>query len=136
MQVERERYATVDFKRKTLSELIEQFNNEHPGLNIQIPNTNSKCIIETIRNSVENEEGIIIRRDRSVVVSKGRKHLPDSIEIECRSRDRIKLAKERLRKFLDYFGLDQKSVVIKETREDQATRIMGIPDGPAERGID
>lgn len=136
MQVERERYATTDFKRITLPELVAQFNHEHPGLNIEIPNTNSKCIIETIRSSAETEDGIIIRRDRSVVVSSGRKPMPDSIEIECRSRDRIKAAKESLRKFFDFFGFDPKTIVIKDTREDQAKRISEMPDGPAEREID
>lgn len=124
MQVERERYATTDFTGKSLTELMEQFNAEHPGMNIQIPNANSKCIIETIRNSVENEDGTIIRQDRSVVVSNGRKTMPNSIEIECKSRDRIKKAKESLMKFLDFLGIDAKSIVIKETREEQATRII------------
>ena len=105
MQVERERYATIDFTGKSLPELIEQFNSEHPGMNIQIPNANSKCIIETIRNSIENEDGTIIRQDRSVVVSKGRKPMPNSIEIECKTRDRIKKAKESLLKFLDFLGV-------------------------------
>ncbi len=93
-------------------------------MNIQIPNANSKCIIETIRNSIENEDGTIIRQDRSVVVSKGRKPMPNSIEIECKTRDRIKKAKESLLKFLDFLGVEAKSVVIKETREEQAIKIM------------
>lgn len=133
MQVERERYETTDFTGKTLPELVEQFNSEHPGMNIQIPNGNSKCIIETTRNSVENEDGILIRQDRSVVVSKGRKPMPNSIEIECKSRDRIKKAKESLIKFLDFLGIDAKSVVIKETREEQAVRIMEQDEQAEER---
>lgn len=124
MQVERERYATTDFEGKTLTELVAKFNSEHPGMSIQIPNGNSKCIIETVRNSMENEDGIVIRQDRSVVVSKGRKPMPNSIEIECKSRDRIKKAKESLMRFFDFLGIDAKSVVIKETREEQAVNLM------------
>lgn len=136
MQVERERYATEDFSRKSLQDLIEQFNSEHPGMNIQIPNANSKCIIETIRNTAENEDGILIRQDRSVVVSRSRRRMPDSIEIECKSRDRIKVAKQSLMKFLEFMGIDAKNVITKVTREEQAAKIMQMEEKPAEKGIE
>ena len=136
MQVERERYATEDFQRKPLEELVEQFNREHPGMNIQIPNTNSKCIIETIRNTAENEDGILIRQDKSVVVGRARRRMPDSIEIECRSRDRIKVAKQSLIKFLEFMGIDAKTVITKVTREEQAAKIMQMEGTTAEKGIE
>ena len=83
MQVERERYVTTDVQGSSLETLIEKFNNEHPGFDIQIPNAKSRCIIKTVRNMLENEEGIIIKNDRSkLITDKGDIPMPDSIEIE------------------------------------------------------
>lgn len=130
MQVERERYSVQDYQRRSLQELIELFNSEYAGVTVRLPTTTSKCIIETIRSSAENEEGLIIKQDKSVVVSnKGRIPIPDSIEIEASSRDRIKAAKQSLIKFLEFFRIDAKTVVIKETREEQATKAMAEAEG-------
>lgn len=104
---------------------MEKFNREHPGFNVQIPNAKSKCIINTVRGILENEDGIVIRNDRSqLVTNKGNIPMPDSIEIECSSRDRIKTVKHQLIAFLDFLGLEQKAVTTKKTREEQAMELM------------
>ena len=128
--MEREKYVTTGARNCSLEELVAKFNEEHPGLNIQIPNQQSKCIIDTLRGTMENEDGVIIRRDRSRIISdKKTISMPEIIEIECNSRDKMKRVRDCLLEFLDALGLKESDVVTKKTKEELAMELIGKEQG-------
>jgi len=124
-QVEREKYVSNTFKDITLEELVRKFNEKHPDFNIQVPEGEPRCIIQTIRSNVENEQGVVIRKDKSTVIAKqGKIEMPETIEIECNDRNGIKSVKQKLNSFLDMIGTNLRAVSTKETKEEQAMRLI------------
>lgn len=124
-QVERSRYETEEIYNGTLQELIEKCNQQYPELNLNIPTENPKCVIETIRNKVENEQGIEIRRDRSkIITGSGEIEMPETIEIECRDRNMIKKVKGQISTFLDIMKIQLRDIATKESKEEQAIRLI------------
>lgn len=126
MQVEREKFVTEDLTGISLPELIEKFNTEHSEFNVQIPNTTSKCMLNTIRTTAENEDGVALRIDKTTIIGESGKRIPmeDTIEIECSSRDRIKKARAQLLEFLELMGINPQIVLTKRTKEEEAMDIV------------
>lgn len=126
MQVEREKFVTEDSDGISLPELIEKFNNEHSEFNVQIPNTRSKCLLNTVRTTAENEDGIVLRIDRTVIMDERGRRIPmeDTIEIECSSRDRMKKVRTQLLDFLEVMGVSPQKVLTKRTKEEEAMDII------------
>ena len=50
--------------------------------------------------------------------------MPDTIEIECCSRDRMKKVKQQLAEFLDLLGINPKTITTKQTKEELAVEIL------------
>lgn len=124
-QVEREKYVSESYNGAELQELIEQFNAEHPDFKIDKPVGAPECIIETTRNNTENEQGVMLRRDRSTIITDaGKIEMPETIEIECSDRNEIKEVKRQLSEFLDKQEITLKAVSTKETKEEQAMRLI------------
>lgn len=74
---------------------------------------------------MENEQGVVIRKDKSTIVTEqGEIEMPETIEIECDDRKEIKKVKQQLSNFLDMFGIKLRDVATKETKEEQAIRMI------------
>jgi len=124
-QMERNRYETDEIYEGTLDELIKMCNQQYPELKLSTPTADPKCIIETIRNQVENEQGVLIRRDRSKVIAPGGViEMPETIEVECGDRNIIKKVKGQISAFLDTIKQDLRDLSTKESKEDQAMRLI------------
>lgn len=124
-QVEREKYVSKSFEKTSLEDMIKKFNTEHPDFNIQIPNEDAECVIMTVRSNTENEHGVVIRKDKSTIITGEQKIvMPETIEIECHDRNVIKKVKQHLNEFLDMQETDLRAVSTKETKEEQALRLI------------
>lgn len=125
IQVERQRYTTESNEGSTLEDLIAKFNKQHGGFSIDVPKENPKCIIYTTRINAENEDGTVIRRDCSkVMTEKGSIEMPETIEIECADKNTMKEVKKQLSGFLDQQGIKPEEITTKETKEEQAMRML------------
>ena len=125
-QVERQKYVSESDSTTDLETLVTQFNGEYPDFHIQLQDTNPKCIIITIRTNAENEKGVTLRKDKSTIIKEGKRvDMPETIEILCRDRHEIKRVKKQLNEFLDIEGISLGEISTKETKEDQAMKILG-----------
>jgi len=124
-QVERKKYVSTSNENVEIEQLINKFNSEYPDFDIQIPEGKPKCVIQTIRSNVENEQGVVIRKDKSVIITdEGKIQMPETIEIEFNDRKGIKKIKQQLSEFLDIIGTNLRAVSTKETKEEQAMRLI------------
>ena len=125
-QVERQKYATQSDADTNLETLVAQFNAKFPDFHIQLKDTNPKCTIITIRTNAENEQGVILRKDKSTIIKDGKRiNMPETIEIQCRDRHEIKNVKKQLNEFLDIEGISLGEISTKQTKEEQAMQILG-----------
>ena len=58
------------------------------------------------------------------MTEKGSIEMPETIEIECADRNTMKEVKKQLSGFLDQQGIKPEEIATKETKEEQAMRML------------
>ena len=72
-----------------------------------------------------NDDGVIIRRDVSEVLGEtGKVKLPETIEIDCADKGKMKDIRKKISTALKKIGIDLKDVTTKETKEKMAIRVL------------
>ncbi len=127
-QVEREKYETDEVEGLDVKQLSEIIKNKYPDIALKFSTDNVECEIETERSKVRNEDGLLITRDISAVAFKNGKRLelPELIEIAIKGNDKkvLKSIKKKINDFLSTKGISMEDVITKETKEEQAMKLI------------
>ena len=124
-QVEREKLTYETTMDTPIETLVEEFNKKYGDTSISKSMYPLECIIETKRMNSINNEGIVLRRDISEVMTvDGKKQLPEIIEIDCSDKRKMKDIRKRISNILEEKGIDLKAITTKETKEKMAVKMI------------
>ena len=99
--MERERFSHETEITTPIETLIDEFNKKYEETSIDVKKCPLECIIETRRMNSMNDDGVIIRRDVSEVLGEtGKVKLPETIEIDCADKGKMKDIRKNLLKSL------------------------------------
>ena len=123
--MERERFSHETEITTPIETLIDEFNKKYEETSIDVKKCPLECIIETRRMNSMNDDGVVIRRDVSEVLGEtGKVKLPETIEIDCADKGKMKDIRKKISTALKKIGIDLKDVTTKETKEKMAIRVL------------
>lgn len=124
-QMERERFSHETEITTPIETLIDEFNKKYEETSVDVKKCPLECIIETRRMNSMNDDGVIIRRDVSEVLGEtGKVKLPETIEIDCADKGKMKDIRKKISTALKKIGIDLKDVTTKEKKEKMAIRVL------------
>lgn len=124
-QVEREKLTHTASINTPMETLMKEFSEKYGDTGIITYKNPLECIINTIRMNSINNEGIVLRRDISeVITADGKKQLPEIIEVDCADKGKMKNIRKRISNILEEKGINLKAITTKETKEEMAVKMI------------